>query len=182
VVAAAPMEKVAAPAPIEKVVAPAPMENVVPAAPMEKDEWVAVDELMAALQVMPLSAIEVTAEDEWISPALNESHRVVEIPEIDKAESDDIDLTKDLKAPGGKSEREWVALIASLRHDVERLRVERAEKPGRKPAATQAARPERKAKPVQDEWGFFDPEQCGFAALLAKLDEVTESEDSPVKL
>jgi hypothetical protein len=24
-------------------------------------------------------------------------------------------------------------------------------------------------KPVQDEWGFFDPEQCGFAALVARL-------------
>jgi hypothetical protein len=32
----------------------------------------------------------------------------------------------------------------------------------------------KKPKPVQDEWGFFDPEQCGFAALLAKLDEITD--------
>jgi hypothetical protein len=31
-------------------------------------------------------------------------------------------------------------------------------------------------KPYQDEWGFFDPVQCGFAALLAKLDEVTDKE------
>jgi hypothetical protein len=84
-----------------------------------------------------------------------------------------------------KSEREWVALIESLRHDVERLRVERAEKPGRKAAASVAPpektdktdRTDRPAKPVQDEWGFFDPQQCGFAALLAKLDEVTDSED-----
>lgn len=30
------------------------------------------------------------------------------------------------------------------------------------------------ARPIQDEWGFFDPDQCGFAALLEKLDEVTE--------
>jgi len=28
--------------------------------------------------------------------------------------------------------------------------------------------------PVQDEWGFFDPQQCGMAALLAKLDEVSD--------
>ena len=35
-----------------------------------------------------------------------------------------------------------------------------------------------KPTPVQDEWGFFDPEQCGFAALLAKLDEITENEDT----
>jgi hypothetical protein len=33
-------------------------------------------------------------------------------------------------------------------------------------------------KPVQDEWGFFDPDQCGFAALLAKLDEITEQHDA----
>jgi CheY-like chemotaxis protein len=30
--------------------------------------------------------------------------------------------------------------------------------------------------PVQDEWGFFDPAKCGFSALLAKLDEITEDE------
>jgi hypothetical protein len=29
--------------------------------------------------------------------------------------------------------------------------------------------------PVQDEWGFFDPQQCGFTALLAKLDEINDS-------
>jgi len=28
--------------------------------------------------------------------------------------------------------------------------------------------------PVQDEWGFFDPSKCGFAALLQKLDEITD--------
>ncbi len=33
------------------------------------------------------------------------------------------------------------------------------------------------AKPAQDEWGFFDPDQCGFAALLAKLDEITHLND-----
>ena len=41
-------------------------------------------------------------------------------------------------------------------------------------------RTDRPAKPVQDEWGFFDPQQCGFAALLAKLDEVTDSEDGQI--
>jgi hypothetical protein len=34
----------------------------------------------------------------------------------------------------------------------------------------------RKAKPVQDEWGFFDPERCGFSTLLAKLEEITEED------
>jgi hypothetical protein len=31
-------------------------------------------------------------------------------------------------------------------------------------------------KPIQDEWGFFDPEQCGFAALLA-MDEIIDTDD-----
>jgi hypothetical protein len=32
-------------------------------------------------------------------------------------------------------------------------------------------------RPIQDEWGFFDPAQCGFTALLAKLDEINEAND-----
>jgi hypothetical protein len=148
----------------------------------EQDEWAAVDELMAALQLMPLAAIEVTGQDDWIAPVPNETQRAAEMPaqRIDEPESDE--PASSLAPVAAKSEREWVALIESLRHDVERLRVERAEKPGRKAAAAtaKAARPERAAKPVQDEWGFFDPQQCGFAALLAKLDEVTESDDGQI--
>ncbi len=41
--------------------------------------------------------------------------------------------------------------------------------------------PRSRNKPVQDEWGFFDPNQCGFAALLAKLDEITDGEDAQVE-
>ncbi len=46
------------------------------------------------------------------------------------------------------------------------------------PAPSQ--KPTRKRKratpPKQDEWGFFDPDQCGFAALLAKLEEIEGDE------
>ena len=35
---------------------------------------------------------------------------------------------------------------------------------------------EEAAKPMQDEWGLYDPEQCGFAALLERLEELTETE------
>ena len=45
-------------------------------------------------------------------------------------------------------------------------------------SAAAASSPRRKRfperKPIQDEWGLFDPAQCGFAALLAKLDEITD--------
>ena len=40
---------------------------------------------------------------------------------------------------------------------------------------------EKGTAPVQDEWGFFDPEQCGFSALLTKLDEITEDEKRSTK-
>jgi hypothetical protein len=33
-----------------------------------------------------------------------------------------------------------------------------------------------KSQPVQDAWGFFDPNQCGFPALIAKLDEIASRE------
>ena len=44
--------------------------------------------------------------------------------------------------------------------------------------ASPLKRKKTRTKPVQDEWGFFDPAQCGFAALLAKLEEITEKEDA----
>ena len=53
--------------------------------------------------------------------------------------------------------------------------------PSGPPAAAKKAaktKTRSKPKPVQDEWGFFDPDQCGFAALLAKLDDITEEHDA----
>jgi hypothetical protein len=90
---------------------------------------------------------------------------------------------------------EWVELMRSLREDIARKRAELAssapqpapapQKPqaplpqAAKPAAAPAVaadplkkRPKR-TRPIEDEWGLFDPEQCGFAALLDKLDEIT---------
>ncbi len=83
---------------------------------------------------------------------------------------------------------DWIELVASLRQDLERRRTD----PASAAADSIAARPSdgvnaetdrlvrkqrthaQKAKPVQDEWGFFDPEQCGFSTLLAKLEEITD--------
>jgi hypothetical protein len=94
-----------------------------------------------------------------------------------------------IASTGPKRDRpEWGELVASLRKDIERRRVEPPQaKPKPKPATSEIAPPApapvarraRKAKPIQDEWGFFDPEQCGFAALLAKLDEITEGAEEP---
>jgi len=85
---------------------------------------------------------------------------------------------------------EWVELMRSLREDIARRRTELAQPVQavqsksrtlrHKAAAAQpapAAEPQTKrpkrTRPIEDEWGLFDPEQCGFAALLDKLDEIT---------
>jgi hypothetical protein len=96
--------------------------------------------------------------------------------------------------PASKPARnDWSELVASLRVDVERMRAEQVA-PGangaraldQTPAARQASAAKKpkgerlrvkEPQPVQNEWGFFDPAQCGFAALLAKLDEITETPD-----
>jgi hypothetical protein len=51
-------------------------------------------------------------------------------------------------------------------------------------ASTKASTPERgkkkgtkKRRAAQDEWGMYDPEQCGISALMAKLDELEENEE-----
>ncbi len=97
------------------------------------------------------------------------------------------------ETPVARTEQpDWIELVASLRQDLERRRTD--------PSSTAdpiAARPSdgatakvhrlakkprplvRKAKPVQDEWGFFDPERCGFSTLLAKLEEITEEDVRP---
>jgi hypothetical protein len=106
-----------------------------------------------------------------------------------------------VEPPTAKSEHpEGLELVASLRQDIERRRKEptkpapmvaalkalAAARPPVEVASVKDVRPVKKQKthaskdkPAQDEWGFFDPEQCGFSALLAKLDEITEVTDDP---
>ena len=91
------------------------------------------------------------------------------------------------ETPAPRTEQpDWIELVASLRQDLERRRTDPAAaaepialRPSDGPKAdvlqlVKKPRPAvKKAKPVQDEWGFFDPEQCGFSTLLAKLNEIT---------
>ena len=94
------------------------------------------------------------------------------------------------ETPAARSEQpDWIELVASLRQDLERRRTDPAAaaepiaiRPSDGATATthrlvKKPRPQaRKANPVQDEWGFFDPERCGFSTLLAKLEEITEED------
>jgi hypothetical protein len=86
---------------------------------------------------------------------------------------------------------EVLEMLTAIRHDIERLRAEQgarpasssepADKSGRglaKAARSQKTKEAKESAPVQDEWGFFDPDRCGFAALLDKLEEITETEEA----
>jgi hypothetical protein len=108
-----------------------------------------------------------------------------------------------VEPPPAAPQADWVELLTAIKKDIEQLRSDRPEAaavarpPAAKapagatpvPQAPGAARSKSSAdlkkkkkkkapQPVQDEWGFFDPEQAGFAALLQKLEE-SEDEDSP---
>jgi hypothetical protein len=53
------------------------------------------------------------------------------------------------------------------------------------PVNTATSDPAKKRKPkpqppAQDEWGMFDPEQCGLAALRNKLNEISGNPKKPV--
>lgn len=91
--------------------------------------------------------------------------------------------------------QEWLDIIEALRRDAEAMPIRKARveteaaplnahvegemetelTPPSPPAPEPPKRTKRRRDtPAQDEWGFFDPDQCGFAALLEKLQEVSE--------
>jgi hypothetical protein len=49
-----------------------------------------------------------------------------------------------------------------------------AEQPADAASARPRSRKKARAMAPQEEWSLFDPEQCGFAALLAKLDQMAD--------
>jgi hypothetical protein len=60
--------------------------------------------------------------------------------------------------------------------DAPRGKREKSSKKGSKAASAKPRRPDK--EPVQDEWGIFDPDRCGFAALVDKLEEVSEEKET----
>jgi hypothetical protein len=51
----------------------------------------------------------------------------------------------------------------------------KSKKRSKKPQPAKPPKPNM--RPAQDEWGLFDPNRCGFAAVVQKLNEVTDEED-----
>lgn len=89
---------------------------------------------------------------------------------------------------------EWRDLLSTIRRDLDQMRADHAEPSAETtarvtiptPAAPKVESPRRIRRrtapaPPQDEWGFFDPQKCGFAALFTKVNEITKAEKAPAK-
>jgi hypothetical protein len=149
-----PIERAARPAPVSPIAEPAEVERASRPEPVKR--------------VARVKAVERVARPE--------PERSVRAEPVERAARPE--PVEQVAAPprAERTERpEWKDLVASLRQDIERRR----DTPEPPPIARKA--PRHPNKPVQDEWGFFDPEQCGFAALLAKLDEITDTDDTGVR-
>ena len=130
----------------------------------------------------------------------DDDNAAVEVYDIDDSYLQTTALTLEAAADEGAPDmveeteqpQEWVDIIEALRRDAEQMpiRKSRGEAANTAPAPVKASepvadapvKPKRQrpgAPPAQDEWGFFDPDQCGFAALLEKLQEITEDDQRP---
>jgi hypothetical protein len=58
---------------------------------------------------------------------------------------------------------------------VDKEKLEKSRKRSDKKGPKKPSKPN--TRPAQDEWGLFDPDRCGFAAVVQKLNEVTDDED-----
>lgn len=156
----APVLRLAPPQPIERAARPAPVSPIAEPAEVQRES-----RPEPVKRVARLKAVERVARHEPERSVRSEpAERAAQPAPVEQ-----------VAAPprAERTERpEWKDLVASLRKDIERRR----DTPEPPPIARKA--PRHPNKPVQDEWGFFDPEQCGFAALLAKLDEITDTEDT----
>ena len=132
------------------------------------------------------ASIDSVMVDELIAPLLRDLEtardRNAPMPQARREpEPDPLFFVEEIPVAPSRNEAAWMELIASLRQDIERLKQERAEgdtmAAAPKPRPTAAPRPARKQRPTQDQWGLFDPDQCGFGALLAKLDEINAREE-----
>jgi hypothetical protein len=93
------------------------------------------------------------------------------------------DLESDLAAASPPSvapavlpevEPEETPQVEARRHAT-RKNSKKSKKRSKKPQPAKPPKPNM--RPAQDEWGLFDPNRCGFAAVVQKLNEVTDEED-----
>ena len=113
-----------------------------------------------------------TSSNDW-SELLAAMRREIEVaqsigqPQADEAESQPLNLDEFARIIDDANE-------PPVRPDKKEAREPETPEPA--PAPVAASAPARKKKvrhvPPQDEFGFFDPQQCGLSALFAKLDTI----------
>ncbi len=126
-------------------------------------------EIVAELEIVPITAAPlegIVAEDEgcWVP---------ISLEEVCKAPLSAPEKVWELVAPLAPEPAPQPVAIAAPAPSIPR-----AEPKNPRPEPKKKDRKPAGSKPAQDEWGFFDPEQCGFAALVAKLDEITEDNNA----
>jgi hypothetical protein len=131
-------------------------------------------ELIATYRREPATAAESQEDDapevqsKWMSgtAAQNPSPALMqEEPQAPVAHREQVGATQALAGPQMPAVNVAVAVSVNVGGAVNMVTPRRSTRP-------------RKAPPVQDEWGFFDPNQCGFLALIAKLDEIAGLDES----
>jgi hypothetical protein len=119
-----------------------------------------------------VDAIAEPADDpELVIPSdVRPTDSVVELPSLDDARDA---LT--LREPQGHPEQGRGVSDIRKAPPAPTVQVPEAPPPAAsRPKATRPANRKRRARPApKDDWHFFDPEETRFAALLAKLDEIT---------
>jgi hypothetical protein len=150
-------------------IAAGPTVPVAPSAPVAPDE---VDPMFFAddALIVPPPTPQQAERSAWIE--LVESLR----QDIERLKAEREPEATAPPAPEPEPEPEPPRFVAAKTMSTVRRRPPAPPAPAPKPA-TKPAKPKPK-RPAQDQWGLFDPDQCGFAALLAKLDEISARDES----
>jgi hypothetical protein len=147
------------------------------AAPSVTDDATAVESSAAAAT----ESIERPDPAEWadIIEALRRDAQPVAWMQHTAAQSESVD-TETVNPPAEEiaaSEVVDAAVVDDAVVDAAAVETAEAITPQDPPAEeNQPRRKTRRKSSVEDEWGFFDPDRAGFAALLAKLEEITEDD------
>jgi hypothetical protein len=163
-------------------------------------------ELDAATVAEFESVPSIDAQSESVDATLSETELYSALPAVETVRWPTLAVAADAPPPPAAASepdetKEWLDIIEALRRDAAQVPLPApmpTPAPAPAPAPTPAltipapavAREEPAAEPAgrlrrrasaEDEWGIFDPEQCGFQALLAKLEKITEENDAQTK-
>ena len=155
-------------------------------APLEVDLTGAVEMLdePPAGQAEPAAAASITGSQEDVAPEVYEISVEADLRELESQLFNPLAPPPRREASPPSTPYVPVAETARLEHSSPERPGDRRKKSGKRGEkaakhTSQREQPQAPVQPVQDEWGIFDPNQCGFAALVDKLDEVSDEKPAP---